>query len=418
MDNNIVYLNNFFNTLLHSELDVNLLKNFFSKYVESEYLNDSFLLNSIDFSCIDFASEKINVNFDYKSYVNFSILDGSPILVFLNDNLILTKNISKNISFNTFNFFDENFIKNILFFNDECIIKNLNIFSVLNILFYKKINYFVINGDNFDNKPLYILKFFNDDYKCNLYFPRMFLKVENCSNLNVFDYLNNISNNIFVNYNTYMSLEKESKVNYFFLNESNLKSFNTNSFYNKIYDNSFLNYNNHSFNSLNSKTNCYFFLLGVFSKVFSNFARLLKFKSRNDIMAKVYHYEKSSFSRVFFKSVLSDFSVCNFDALIDVEFDVCDTDSGVVCKSLLLDNSSNVNMFPNLSIKNNDVKCFHGATVGFLEEEVLFYLMSRGFSKDECVHFLVHAFLNDIIYDSSLYFFNVFDFLFEKYYKF
>lgn len=417
MDNNVIYLNNLFNTLNHSELDANLLKIFFNKYMESDYLNDSLLLNNIDFSSANFISEKISINFDYKAHINFNILDNSPVFIFLNDELILTENINENISLNIFNFFDENVIKNVLFFNDDCILKNLNIFSILNTLFYKRLKYFVINN-NYNTKPLYILKFFDNNYNSSFYSPRMFLKIKNCLELNVFDYINNMSNNVFVNYNTYMSLEDKSKVNYFFLNETNLKSLNTYSFYSKVYDNSFLNYNNHSFGSVNSKTNCYFFLFDAFSRVSSNFARLLKFKSKHDVTAKVYHYGNRSFSRIFFKSVLSNFSSCNLDALIDVDFNFCDTDSGIICKSLVLDNSSSVSMIPNLSIKNNDVKCFHGATIGFLEEEVLFYLMSRGFCKDECVHVLVHAFLNDVIYDPSLYFFSVFDFLFEKYYRF
>lgn len=418
MDNNIFYLGNLFNNLTKSELDIDVLKIFFNKYLESDYLNDSFLLNNIDFSCIDSVVTKHNFGFDYRNYVKFDIIDGSPICVFLNDHLILTENFNTNIVLNTFDYFDNNFIKNILFFNDECILKNLNIFFIINILFYKKISYFSILNDNFNNKPIYILNFFNNDYKGNFYSPRSFLKIENCSNLNVFNYVNNMSDKVFVNYNTYMCVEKYSKVNYFFLNESILNSFNTYSIYSKIYNNSFLSYNNHSFGSTNSKTNCYFFLFDVFSKVTANFARLLKFKSKNDITTKVYHYGNNTFSRVLFKSVLSDFSMCNFNALIDVDFNFNNSDGGVFCKSLLLDNFSSINMLPELAIKNNDVKCFHGATVGFLEEEVLFYLMSRGFSKDECINLLIQAFLNDIIYDVSLHYFNIFVFLFEKYYKY
>lgn len=418
MDNNIFYLSNLFNNLSKSELDIDVVKVFFNKYLESDYLNESFLIKNIDFSSNDSIVTRQNFSFDYKNYINFDIINGSSIFVFLNDNLVLIENLNSNIVLNTFDYFDNNFIKNVLFFNDECVLKNLNIFFIINILFYKKIRYFSFLNDNFNNKPVYILNFFNNDYEHKFYSPRTFFKIKNCSNLNILNYVNNMSDNLFVNYNNYMHLEKYSNVNYFFLNESNPSSFNTHSIYSKIYNNSSLNYNDHSFGCTNSKTNCYFFLFDAFSKVAVNVARLLKFKSKNDITTKVYHYGNNSVSRVLFKSVLSDFSICNFNALIDVDFNFYNSDGGVVCKSLLLDNFSNINMFPDLAIKNNDVKCFHGATVGFLEEEVLFYLMSRGFSKDECVNLLIHAFLNDIIYDASLNYFNVFGFLFEKYYKY
>lgn len=418
MDKNIIYLSNLFNTTFKSELNIDSLKDFLKRYIESEYLNDSFLFKNLDLSKIDLIKSEVCYDFDYKKYINFKILDKAPTFVFFNDNLILTENLNDSIYFDSFDFFDDNFIKNVSFFNDEFVLKNLNIFHVINTLFYKKLRYFCVSNNYLNNKPLYILNFFNDDYKSNFYFPRIFFKVKDNSNLNIFDYVNNMSKNSFVNYNTYLLLENNSKVNYFSLNDSDFNSLNSYSFYSKIYNNSFLSYNNHSFGSKFFKTNCYFFLFDFFSKVISNFVRVLKNKSKNDINSKMYHCGTNSFSRVFFKSVLSDFSSCDFNGLIDVNFDVLNSDGGLICKSLLLDELSNIKMVPELAIRNNELKCFHGATIGFLDENVIFYLMSRGFSIKECIAFLINAFLNDIINDSSLSNFNICDFLFNKYYKY
>lgn len=417
MDSNIVYLNNLFNTAIKTEFNVDFLKKFLKNYIESEYLNDSFLLKSIDISN-NIKENSLQSDFNYKKYINFNIMHDSPLVVFYNDNIVLTENFKENICFENFSFSDDLMIKDISFFNNESIYNNINIFHIINFLFYKKIRFFNINNDNFYDKPLYILNFFDDSGCSKYFFPRFFFKIKNCLNYNVLNYFYNFSKNVFVNTSTYMSLEEKCSVNYLSLTDTNLDSLNASSFYAKVHNSSALNYNDHFFGDSKNKTNCYFFLLDPFAKVIANFIRLLKNKSEKNVNSKVYHYGDNTFSRVYFKSVLSNFASCKFHGLIDVDFNFFNSDSGLICKSLLLDNTSFIEMLPELAIKNNDVKCFHGATVGFIEEELLFYLMSRGFSKDESTFFLVNAFFNDILYDSSLSYFNIFNFLFNKYYKY
>lgn len=417
MDSNIVYLNNLFNTAIKTEFNVDFLKKFLKNYIESEYLNDSFLLKSIDISN-NIKENSLQSDFNYKKYINFNIIHDSPLVVFYNDNIVLTENFKENICFENFSFSDDLMIKDISFFNNESIYNNINIFHIINFLFYKKIRFFNINNDNFYDKPLYILNFFDDSVCSKYFFPRFFFKIKNCLNYNVLNYFYNFSKNVFVNTSTYMSLEEKCSVNYLSLTDTNLDSLNASSFYAKVHNSSSLNYNDHFFGDSKNKTNCYFFLLDPFAKVIANFIRLLKIRSEKNVNSKVYHYGDNTFSRVYFKSVLSNFASCKFHGLIDVDFNFFNSDSGLICKSLLLDNTSFIEMLPELAIKNNDVKCFHGATVGFIEEELLFYLMSRGFSKDESTFFLVNAFLNDILYDSSLSYFNIFNFLFNKYYKY
>jgi Fe-S cluster assembly protein SufD len=52
---------------------------------------------------------------------------------------------------------------------------------------------------------------------------------------------------------------------------------------------------------------------------------------------------------------------------------------------------------PQLEIYNDDVKCSHGATVGQLDENALFYLRSRGIERKEAHHLLMYAFANEVI---------------------
>ena len=69
-------------------------------------------------------------------------------------------------------------------------------------------------------------------------------------------------------------------------------------------------------------------------------------------------------------------------------------------KAVLLSDQANSNSKPELEIYADDVVCSHGATVGELDEDQIFYLVSRGISKDKARSILTEAFLSEIIEDS------------------
>lgn len=60
-------------------------------------------------------------------------------------------------------------------------------------------------------------------------------------------------------------------------------------------------------------------------------------------------------------------------------------------------NTAKMNTKPQLEIYNDDVKCSHGATVGQLDEEAMFYIRSRGVGLEEARHLLMYAFANEVI---------------------
>ena len=66
-------------------------------------------------------------------------------------------------------------------------------------------------------------------------------------------------------------------------------------------------------------------------------------------------------------------------------------------KNLLLSKDATANARPQLQIYANDVKCTHGATVGQLDSEALFYLRSRGIDADSARRILTQAFAGDIL---------------------
>jgi Fe-S cluster assembly protein SufD len=102
-------------------------------------------------------------------------------------------------------------------------------------------------------------------------------------------------------------------------------------------------------------------------------------------------------SREFYKGVLAGASHGVFNGKIRVRKDAQKTDAKQTNKNLLLSEEALVDTKPQLEIYADDVKCTHGATIGQLDEEALFYLRSRGLGREKARSLLVHAFASDIV---------------------
>jgi Fe-S cluster assembly protein SufD len=85
-----------------------------------------------------------------------------------------------------------------------------------------------------------------------------------------------------------------------------------------------------------------------------------------------------------------------FNGLSRVRPDAQTTDAKQTNKTLLLSDEAQVNTKPQLEIFANDVKCTHGATVGQLNQDALFYLRTRGIGLDDARRLLVTAFATDV----------------------
>jgi Fe-S cluster assembly protein SufD len=98
-----------------------------------------------------------------------------------------------------------------------------------------------------------------------------------------------------------------------------------------------------------------------------------------------------------YKGVLSDRSRAVFNGKVFVRENAYGTDAQQQNKNLLLSNEARVDTKPQLEIFNDDVKCSHGATVGQLEEEELFYLLTRGLPETLARNLLTYGFAEEII---------------------
>lgn len=98
-----------------------------------------------------------------------------------------------------------------------------------------------------------------------------------------------------------------------------------------------------------------------------------------------------------YKGVLTDRSRGVFNGKVFVRENAYGTDARQQNKNLLLSNDARVDTKPQLEIFNDDVKCSHGATVGQLEEEELFYLRARGLNDELARNLLTYGFAEEII---------------------
>ena len=109
------------------------------------------------------------------------------------------------------------------------------------------------------------------------------------------------------------------------------------------------------------------------------------------------HAKPHCSSREFYKGVLAGRSHGVFNGKIMVRKDAQKTDAKQTNKNLLLSEEALVDTKPQLEIYADDVRCTHGATIGQLDDEALFYLQSRGVGREEARSLLIHAFASDLI---------------------
>ena len=98
-----------------------------------------------------------------------------------------------------------------------------------------------------------------------------------------------------------------------------------------------------------------------------------------------------------YKGILSGHARAVFNGKIIVRPDAQKTDAKQTNKALLLSDDAQINTKPQLEIFANDVKCTHGAAVGQLDEDAIFYLRARGLDLQQARDMLIHAFAGDVL---------------------
>jgi Fe-S cluster assembly protein SufD len=119
-------------------------------------------------------------------------------------------------------------------------------------------------------------------------------------------------------------------------------------------------------------------------------------KNHVDNHTRVDHAKPNCFSNELYKGILKDQSTAVFNGKIMVHPDAQKTNAYQRNQNILLSDEATINTKPQLEIFADDVKCTHGATVGQLPEEPVFYLRSRGIPEAEAQKMLLNAFADAI----------------------
>ncbi|HTS16361.1 MAG TPA: Fe-S cluster assembly protein SufD [Verrucomicrobiae bacterium] len=112
---------------------------------------------------------------------------------------------------------------------------------------------------------------------------------------------------------------------------------------------------------------------------------------------KQHHKTGNTTSDLLFKNVLRDSAVSNYAGVIKVEKNANGTNAYQANRNLVLNKEVRCDTRPILEIESNQLRCTHGATVGQLEEEQLFYLRSRGLTPELARDVLIEAFLEPVL---------------------
>ncbi len=117
----------------------------------------------------------------------------------------------------------------------------------------------------------------------------------------------------------------------------------------------------------------------------------------SDITLELRHAVPKCSSKPLYKQIARGRSVGAFQGKIIVERDAQKTDAKLMMQGLMLSDEAQILSKPELEIFADDVVCGHGSTVGALDEDHLFYLMSRGIPRAQAESMLVRGFLDEVL---------------------
>ncbi|HXS07098.1 MAG TPA: Fe-S cluster assembly protein SufD [Rhizomicrobium sp.] len=148
-----------------------------------------------------------------------------------------------------------------------------------------------------------------------------------------------------------------------------------------------------------SRTELAIALEGEGSEAHLSGVSVLSGNAHADVTTYVTHAVGHTQSTQLFKKVVGGHGQAVYQGKVTVAKGADGADSRQTAKALLLGERAEADLKPELEILADDVKCAHGAAVGDLDADSLFYLRTRGISEQEARHLLIHAFLEDALSD-------------------
>ena len=377
-----------------SKNNINFKREQLNKFIENGFPNRK--LENWKFLDIDQIIKKnIGELSFYNDYSVTNKIDTSILINSLEHNKIIFINgIIEKIDFayedkSSIEIFDDIELENKM--NNENSLLYLN--SALSNKYYK----ILIKKNYILKKPLIIYHFTNDKMKSKNINLRLDFKLEQNSSLRLIDFFNDTSDKNFLNILYNFDLDEDSSLKNYKIDKSinkNLKySFNNIEQKKNSISETFIF--SAGSNYFKNEINCN--LKGQYSSAFVNGIFSLKENQQHEIRSTINHLVENTKSYQLIKSVLGKNSKAAYQGRIYVDSKAQKTDGYQLSKAILLDETSEFNAKPELEIYADDVKCSHGSASGSLNENSIFYLMSRGLNYKQSKELLINGFMLEVV---------------------
>ena len=267
----------------------------------------------------------------------------------------------------------------------------------LNSAFLTSVSKITIKKGYNVKKPLILFNYLSDGLKSSAINSRVDINLEDDSSLCLVNFLNENSEKNFINFRQKIKIGENSILKNYSLDSNtseNIKYFNKDI---NLSKNSHLEYFILSEGSKFIKQDINCNLDDEYGSIALNGIINLENEKHHEIKTVINHKKENCKSYQLIKSVLNDKSKGIYQGKIFVSPEAQKTDGYQLSRALLLNESVEFNAKPELEIYADDVKCSHGSTSGNIDENSIFYLMSRGLSYSESKKLLTNGFLNEVI---------------------
>jgi len=270
-----------------------------------------------------------------------------------------------------------------------------NGFTALNTAFLTEGLFLLIPKDTKIETPIHLL-FISTGGKIS--FPRVLIQAEKGSKATIIEsYASLNSDKAFSNSVTEIFLEDEAHLTHYRIQKENAESFNIGATQAVLGRGSSYDSTNINLGAALSRHDTGVKFTAEGGECYVDGLYMLNGSQHADTHSVIDHMVPHCTSHQNYKGVLNDKSHAVFNGKVFVREDARGTDAQQSNKNLLLSNDARIDTKPQLEIFNDDVKCAHGATVGQLEDEEVFYLLSRGLHPELARNLLTYGFAEEII---------------------
>ena len=245
------------------------------------------------------------------------------------------------------------------------------------------------------NAPIQLL-FLTDDGKVS--FPRVLVVAEEFAEATIIETFNRREETKYLTNSVIeISLADEAKVKHYKVQRESHSAFHVGSTGTEIGRGSVYDATNINLGAKLSRHDINFKFNAAGGEAFVDGLYMIGDDQHHDTHSVIDHALPNCVSHQTYKGIVDGKAHAVFNGKIFVRENASGTDGYQSNKNLLLSNDARVDTKPQFEIFNDDVKCAHGATVGQLEEEELFYLLSRGLSESLARNLLTYGFAEEII---------------------